>query len=207
MNWMDVCETSNRSWERAELSRNSLFDITSCANSWSVARPENVGKRSDIKSRLCRRGVNSQFITMWWLDGYRSGMGRLEILLLVYTLLGSLGGESFSDGSSVLMQWSCPLCWCWTISHNGLAVAISLTLVHFKEMLVHVAGMMLVFFRCCLCTCCPRIKHSVVFYSDSWEDSLFECVWCVISRSAWFCISGSSYRVLRYGQTNNQSKC
>ncbi|XP_052413799.1 transmembrane protein 8B-like [Carassius gibelio] len=28
---------------------------------------------------------------MWWLEGFRSGMGRLEILLLVYTLLFSLG--------------------------------------------------------------------------------------------------------------------
>ncbi|XP_016305028.1 transmembrane protein 8A-like, partial [Sinocyclocheilus anshuiensis] len=28
---------------------------------------------------------------MWWLEGLRSGMGRLEILLLVYTLLCSLG--------------------------------------------------------------------------------------------------------------------
>ncbi|XP_016416682.1 uncharacterized protein LOC107746867, partial [Sinocyclocheilus rhinocerous] len=28
---------------------------------------------------------------MWWLEGFRSGMARLEILLLVYTLLCSLG--------------------------------------------------------------------------------------------------------------------
>ncbi len=63
---------------------------------------------------------------MWWLEGFRSGMGRLEILLLVYTLLCSLGGESLSEGwseISILMQWSCPLCWCWTTSLNVSAVA------------------------------------------------------------------------------------